>query len=44
MSYDHDADVLCFSLEKPQRVTNSLMRDDGILLRNRGSAEFMVNH
>jgi len=36
MSYDHDADVLYLSLEKPQHATNSLMRDDGILLRYRG--------
>ncbi len=35
-SYDHKADALYLSLEKPQRATNSLMRDDGILLRYRG--------
>lgn len=36
ISYDHDADVLYLSLEKPQEATNSLMREDGILLRYRG--------
>ncbi len=36
MSYDHEADALYLSLEKPQRATNSIMRDDGILLRYRG--------
>ena len=36
ISYDHDADVLYISLEKPQRATNRIMRDNGILLRYRG--------
>jgi len=36
MSYDHEADARYLSIEKPQRATNSIMRDDGILLRYRG--------
>lgn len=36
ISHDHDADVLYFSVEKPQEATNSIMREDGILLRYRG--------
>ncbi|MBI3914812.1 MAG: DUF2283 domain-containing protein [Chloroflexi bacterium] len=33
--YDHEADVLYVSLARPQKATNSKMRDDGILLRYR---------
>jgi uncharacterized protein YuzE len=33
--YDHDADVLYISLERPQKATTTKMRDDGILLRYR---------
>ncbi len=33
--YDHDADVLYISLERPQKATTNKMRDDGILLRYR---------
>lgn len=36
ISYDHVADVLYLSLEKPQKATNSSMPEDGILLRYRG--------
>jgi uncharacterized protein YuzE len=34
--YDSDADVLYLSFERPQKATDSVMRDDGILLRYRG--------
>lgn len=34
--YDKDADVLYLSFERPQKATDSIMRDDGILLRYRG--------
>lgn len=34
--YDHEADVLYISLERPQKATNSELRDDGVLLRYRG--------
>jgi len=34
--YDHEADVLYVSLERPQKATTSKMRDDGVLLRYRG--------
>lgn len=36
LDYDHEADVLYISLERPQKATTSKMRDDGILLRYRG--------
>ncbi|MCX7839613.1 MAG: DUF2283 domain-containing protein [Anaerolineae bacterium] len=36
LDYDHEADVLYISLERPQKATASKMRDDGILLRYRG--------
>jgi uncharacterized protein YuzE len=35
--YDHEADVLYISLERPQKATNSKLRDDGVLLRYRGT-------
>jgi uncharacterized protein YuzE len=31
--YDKEADVLYLSFEKPQKATDSEMRDDGVLLR-----------
>lgn len=34
--YDHEADVLYISLERPQKATTTKMRDDGVLLRYRG--------
>jgi uncharacterized protein YuzE len=33
IDYDEEADVLYLSFEKPQKATDSEMRDDGILLR-----------
>ncbi|MBI5302206.1 MAG: DUF2283 domain-containing protein [Chloroflexi bacterium] len=36
LDYDGEADVLYVSLERPQKATTSKMRDDGVLLRNRG--------
>ena len=36
MDYDKEADVLYFSLERPQKATDSEMTDDGVLLRHRG--------
>ena len=35
IDYDHGADVLYISFERPQNVTDSEMTDDGILLRYR---------
>jgi len=36
VDYDVEADVLYISLERPQKVTDSVMMDDGVLLRYRG--------
>jgi uncharacterized protein YuzE len=33
IDYDEEADVLYFSFERPQKATDSEMRDDGVLLR-----------
>jgi uncharacterized protein YuzE len=35
LDYDHQADVLYISLERPQKATTSKMSEDGILLRYR---------
>jgi uncharacterized protein YuzE len=35
LDYDHEADVLYISLERPQKATTSKMSADGILLRYR---------
>jgi uncharacterized protein YuzE len=34
--YDAEADVLYLSFERPQKATDSVMRDDGVLLRYQG--------
>ena len=34
--YDQQADVLYISIERPQKATNSTLRDDGVLLRYHG--------
>jgi uncharacterized protein YuzE len=36
IDYDADADVLYLSFAKPQRATDSELRDDGILVHRRG--------
>ena len=36
IDYDKDADVLYVSFERPQRATDSVLRDDNVLLRYRG--------
>lgn len=36
IDYDEQADVLYVSFRRPQRATNSEMRDDGIVIRKRG--------
>ncbi len=36
LDYDHEADVLYISLERPQKATTSRMSEDGILFRYRG--------
>jgi uncharacterized protein YuzE len=36
IDYDEEADVLYISFERPQRATNSVLRDDNVLLRYRG--------
>jgi uncharacterized protein YuzE len=33
VDYDEEADVLYFSFQRPQKATESEMRDDGVLLR-----------
>ena len=33
IDYDEEADVLYFSFQRPQKATESEMRDDGVLLR-----------
>lgn len=36
VDYDEEADVLYISLQRPQKATNTVMTDDGMLLRYRG--------
>ena len=36
VDYDKEADVLYISFERPQKATDSKLRDDGVLLRYRG--------
>ncbi len=36
MDYDAEADVLYLSLTRPQRATDSEMRDDGVIIHRRG--------
>jgi len=36
IDYDAEADVLYLSFAKPQRATDSEMRDDGIIVHRRG--------
>lgn len=36
VDYDSEADVLYISFERPQKATDSEMRDDGIILHRRG--------
>jgi len=36
VDYDEEADVLYISLQRPQKATNTVMTDDGILPRYRG--------
>jgi len=33
IDYDEEADVLYLSFQRPQKATESEMRDDGVLLR-----------
>ncbi|MFN8489957.1 MAG: DUF2283 domain-containing protein [Caldilineaceae bacterium] len=35
VDYDREADVLYISFQHPQKATNTIMRDDGLLLRYR---------
>jgi len=35
VDYDEEADVLYISFHRPQRATNSVMTDEGLLLRYR---------
>jgi uncharacterized protein YuzE len=37
IDYDEEADVLYLSFSKPQRATDSEMRDDGIIVHRRGN-------
>ncbi len=34
--YDQEADVLYISIDRPQKATDSKLRDDGVLLRYHG--------
>jgi len=36
IDYDTEADVLYLSFHRPQRATDSQMRDDGIIVHRRG--------
>ena len=36
VDYDEEADVLYVSFERPQRATDSILRDDNVVLRYRG--------
>lgn len=36
VDYDEEADVLYIAFERPQRATDSEMRDDGVILHRRG--------
>lgn len=36
VDYDEEADVLYLSFRRPQRATDSELRDDGIIIRKRG--------
>lgn len=36
VDYDKEADVLYVSFDRPQRATDSVLRDDNVLLRYRG--------
>ena len=36
VDYDTEADVLYVSLKRPQKATDSVMTDNGVLLRYRG--------
>lgn len=36
VDYDVEADVLYLSFDRPQRATDSEMRDDGVILHRRG--------
>lgn len=36
IDYDAEADVLYLSLTRPQRATDSEMRDDGVIIHRRG--------
>ena len=36
VDYDREADVLYISFQHPQKATNSVMTDNGLLLRYRG--------
>ena len=36
VDYDEDADVMYISFRKPQRATESRVREDGIVIRTRG--------
>ncbi|MCP4548606.1 MAG: DUF2283 domain-containing protein [bacterium] len=38
VDYDKEADVLYISFERPQKVTDTEMTDDGLLLRYRGES------
>jgi uncharacterized protein YuzE len=35
IDYDHEADVLYISFQRPQKATDSEMRDDGIIVHRR---------
>ena len=36
VDYDEEADVLYIAFERPQRATDSEMRDDGVIVHRRG--------
>ena len=38
VDYDSEADVLYLSFERPQQATDSEMRDDGVIVHDRGKS------
>ena len=44
IDYDEEADVLYLSFQRPQKATESEMRDDGVLLRYKRDKLNLLNY
>lgn len=44
IDYDEEADVLYLSFQRPQKATESEMRDDGVLLRYKRDKLDLLNY